>query len=99
MAAALRAHGAGAIVEGPVNRLPHRSTMSRFSHARLAAATALSSALLSAACAAQPAPTTEVPEIIQIAPNGAWTWFNDERAIRLSNGNLLVGYVRDDGNV
>src|SRR5690606_33166153 len=42
---------------------------------------------------------TEVPEIIQIAPNGAWTWFNDERAIRLSNGNLLVGYVRDDGNV
>lgn len=39
------------------------------------------------------------PEIVEIAPDGAWTWFNDERAVRLENGNLLVGYVRSDGRI
>jgi hypothetical protein len=33
----------------------------------------------------------------EIAPDGAWTWFNDERAIVLPNGNILAGYVRGDG--
>jgi len=44
----------------------------------------------SAASASQPA---------QLASDGAWTWFTDERAITLENGNLLVGYVRSDGAV
>ena len=39
------------------------------------------------------------PQVVEIAPDGAWTWFNDERAIRLENGNLLVGYVRSDGRI
>ncbi|MBW3630497.1 MAG: BNR-4 repeat-containing protein [Gemmatimonadetes bacterium] len=33
----------------------------------------------------------------EIAPDGAWTWFNDERAIVLPSGNILTGYVRSDG--
>ncbi|MEY4489440.1 MAG: hypothetical protein RIQ79_1948, partial [Verrucomicrobiota bacterium] len=33
---------------------------------------------------------------VQIAPNGAWTWFNDERAI-IHQGSLYSGYVRSDG--
>lgn len=35
--------------------------------------------------------------IVEIAPNGLWTWYNDERAI-YHNGFLFVGYVRTDGD-
>jgi autotransporter-associated beta strand protein len=35
---------------------------------------------------------------VQLVPDGAWTWFNDPRAI-FNNGNLYFGYVRDsDGS-
>ena len=34
---------------------------------------------------------------MEVAPNGTWTWFNDERAI-WHRGKLFVGYVRSDGN-
>jgi hypothetical protein len=33
---------------------------------------------------------------VQIAPDGAWTWFNDERAI-VHQGSLFSGYVLTDG--
>ena len=33
---------------------------------------------------------------IEIAPDGAWTWFNDERAI-LHQGSLYSGYVKGTG--
>lgn len=33
---------------------------------------------------------------VQIAPDGAWTWFNDERAI-VHQGSLFSGYVLADG--
>lgn len=33
---------------------------------------------------------------VSIAPDGAWTWFNDERAI-VHGGALYAGYVRADG--
>lgn len=33
---------------------------------------------------------------IEIAPDGAWTWFNDERAI-FHRGFLYSGYVKGDG--
>ncbi len=36
-------------------------------------------------------------EIAEVAPNGTWTWFNDERAI-WHQGKLFAGYVRSDGN-
>ena len=45
------------------------------------------------------APYTPPPlpgNAVEIAPNGAWTWFNDERAI-LHQGSLYAGYVRSDG--
>ena len=43
-------------------------------------------------------PLPPVPgEIVEVAPNGTWTWFNDERAI-WHQGKLFVGYVRSDGN-
>ena len=35
--------------------------------------------------------------IVQVAPDGAWTWFNDERAI-FHQGFLYAGYVKADGN-
>ncbi|MGJ8640813.1 MAG: BNR-4 repeat-containing protein [Opitutaceae bacterium] len=35
---------------------------------------------------------------VEVAPDGAWTWFNDERAI-FHNGCLYAGYVRADGHV
>ncbi|WOO42045.1 BNR-4 repeat-containing protein [Rubellicoccus peritrichatus] len=35
---------------------------------------------------------------IEVAPDGAWTWFNDERAI-FHQGYLYSGYVRRDGHV
>jgi len=54
--------------------------------------------LLPTACST-PQTAQHPTRIVEIAPNGAWTWFNDERAIRLENGNLLVGYVRDDGRI
>jgi hypothetical protein len=58
-------------------------------------------ALLLAGCGAGPrsAPDPLPRAPFQIAPDGAWTWFNDERAITLPNGNLLVGYVRSDGEI
>ncbi len=34
----------------------------------------------------------------EIAPDGVWTWFNDERAI-FHQGFLYAGYVRKDGHV
>ena len=54
-------------------------------------------ALASAAsgCATLPPPPSGEP--FEIAPDGAWTPFHDQRAIVLRNGNLLVGYVRGDG--
>lgn len=43
-------------------------------------------------------PAPPVPgDIAEVAPNGTWTWFNDERAI-WHQGKLFVGYVRSDGN-
>jgi hypothetical protein len=33
---------------------------------------------------------------IEIAPDGAWTWFNDERSI-LHQGSLFSGYVKGNG--
>ncbi|MEO5712080.1 MAG: BNR-4 repeat-containing protein [Luteolibacter sp.] len=33
---------------------------------------------------------------VEIAPDGAWTWFNDERAI-LHQGSLYSGYVKGTG--
>jgi len=35
---------------------------------------------------------------VEVAPDGVWTWFNDERAI-FHNGALYSGYVRTDGHV
>lgn len=43
----------------------------------------------------RPLPNAE----FEIAADGAWTWFNDERAITLPNGNILAGYVRSDGMI
>ncbi|MDI9400468.1 MAG: family 16 glycoside hydrolase [Limisphaerales bacterium] len=34
----------------------------------------------------------------EVAPSGAWTWFNDPRAI-VRGGTLYAGYVRGDGAV
>lgn len=34
----------------------------------------------------------------EVAPDGAWTWFNDERAM-FHQGYLYAGYVRSDGHV
>lgn len=43
-------------------------------------------------------PSPPVPgEIVEVAPNGTWTWFNDERAV-WHQGSLFAGYVRSDGN-
>ncbi len=33
---------------------------------------------------------------VEIAPDGAWTWFNDERSI-IHQGSLFSGYVLSDG--
>lgn len=41
----------------------------------------------------------QTPAEFVIAPDGAWTWFNDERAIVLPGGKLLAGYVRSDGRI
>src|SRR5688572_17002958 len=38
-----------------------------------------------------------VGEAFEIAPDGAWSPFNDARAIMLPNGNVLAGYARSDG--
>ncbi|WP_041744833.1 BNR-4 repeat-containing protein [Coraliomargarita akajimensis] len=35
---------------------------------------------------------------VEVAPDGVWTWFNDERAI-WHLGYLYAGYVRSDGHV
>lgn len=39
----------------------------------------------------------EPGDIVQVAPNGTWTWFNDERAI-WHKGALYSGYMLSDGN-
>lgn len=45
-------------------------------------------------------PSTPPPltssEVVEIAPNGVWTWFNDERAI-FHQGYLFCGYVKSNG--
>jgi len=33
---------------------------------------------------------------VELAPDGAWTWFNDERAI-VHQGSLFSGYVKSNG--
>ena len=38
------------------------------------------------------------PVIHEVAPDGVWTWFNDERAV-WQDGLIQVGYVRADGQV
>ncbi len=35
-------------------------------------------------------------DAVEIAPDGAWTWFNDERAI-VHRGSLFTGYVKRNG--
>jgi len=35
-------------------------------------------------------------DAVEIAPDGAWTWFNDERSI-LHQGSLFSGYVKGNG--
>lgn len=44
-----------------------------------------------------PPPPPTPGDIVEVAPNGTWTWFNDERAI-WHQGKLFSGYVRSDGN-
>lgn len=47
-------------------------------------------------------PVTPAPlpgDGVEIASSGVWTWFNDNQAIVLPNGRLLVGYVRADGRI
>ena len=66
--------------------------------ARTLTAVVAAAQLAAAGCAAnRAAPPARVE--FEIAPDGAWTWFNDERAIRLANGRILAGYVRSDGTV
>ncbi len=44
-----------------------------------------------------PPPPAPLPGgAVQIAPDGAWTWFNDERSI-VHQGSLYCGYVLADG--
>lgn len=47
-----------------------------------------------------PLSATSVPPLpgngLAIAPDGAWTWFNDERAI-FHQGSLFAGYVKANG--
>lgn len=38
------------------------------------------------------------PVIHEVSADGAWTWFNDERAV-WQDGRIQVGYVRSDGQV
>ena len=46
---------------------------------------------------ARPAPLAAIPaDAVRIAPDGAWTWFNDERAI-VHQGSIYSGYVLSDG--
>ncbi len=54
---------------------------------------ALAAALLAAFVPTAPAAAAEA---VEIAPDGAWTWFNDERAI-FHEGRLFAGYVLRDG--
>jgi hypothetical protein len=43
-----------------------------------------------------PPPPPLPGDIVEVAPNGTWTWFNDERAI-WHQGLLYSGYMRSDG--
>jgi hypothetical protein len=56
-------------------------------HPSFLTATAGASLLLSGcAPAVSVTPSLLPPKAFEIAPDGVWTWFNDERAIILSNG-------------
>ena len=46
--------------------------------------------------AGAPIPPVVPPGTIEVSPEGAWTWFNDERSI-WHGGYLFVGYVANDG--
>src|SRR5690606_14011991 len=35
-------------------------------------------------------------DAVEVAPDGAWTWFNDERSI-IHRGSLFSGYVKGNG--
>src|SRR5438552_16657685 len=41
-------------------------------------------------------PVRAQTNLITLAPDGAWTWFNDPRAL-FHNGSLYFGFVRSDG--
>ncbi len=43
-----------------------------------------------------PGPAPLPAGVVEVAPDGAWTWFNDERAI-FHQGSLFSGYVLHDG--
>ncbi|MBC8009316.1 MAG: BNR-4 repeat-containing protein [Burkholderiales bacterium] len=43
-----------------------------------------------------PAPLPVPEGAVEVAPDGAWTWFNDERAI-VHQGSLFSGYVKSNG--
>ncbi|MEO0795253.1 MAG: BNR-4 repeat-containing protein [Verrucomicrobiota bacterium] len=45
-----------------------------------------------------PGPPSLPAGAVEIAPDGVWTWFNDERTI-WHEGFLYAGYVRADGHV
>ena len=47
------------------------------------------------ACSAAQSAVTQ-PDIITLAADGAWTWFNDPRAV-FHNGTLYFGHCRSDG--
>jgi hypothetical protein len=69
--------------------------------ARLCFRALAGAALLLGACVSAPGAGWRPPAGVafEIAPDGVWTWFNDERAIVLANGNILSGYVRSDGMI
>jgi len=45
---------------------------------------------------AETEPPVAAPPFVEIAPDGTWTWFNDERSI-FHQGHLFTGYVRSNG--
>jgi hypothetical protein len=73
--------------------MPRRFVARHFTAVIFTTAAGLAAGCVSAGSTAAP---TAVHEI---APEGAWTWFNDERAIWLPGGTMLVGYVRGDGRI
>lgn len=53
-------------------------------------------------CLAAPASVLSEPvaatDLIELTPDGVWTWYNDERAV-LHDGTLFTGYVTSKGKV